>query len=101
MLPTFAVIVPALPAPAVLTEIRGPSATVALPPDKVIWPAFPILDAVLKSPVPAPAIDALDAFTASAPPRPAPDVLLLAVAPLLILRLPTFKATLPAAPLVN
>src|SRR5436190_11228615 len=100
MLPTLALMVPALPVPPVLTEILPPSATVALPPDKLIWPAFPALDAVLKSPVPAPAIVALDALSAIAPPAPLAVVLLFMVAPLVMFKLPIFSATLPAAPSV-
>src|SRR3954470_20451535 len=98
MLPTFAVMVPALPAPVVLVEILAPSATVALLPDTVIWPAFPVFDAVLKSPVPAPDAEALDAFSTIAPPAPALLVLLLIVPPLVMFKLLRFIATLPAAP---
>jgi hypothetical protein len=94
-------IVPALPTLLVVTEILPPSATVMLPPDNIIWPAFALVDVVLNSPVPAPIIVALDAFSAIAPPRPLPVVLLFTVAPLVILRLPRLSATFPAAPAVD
>ena len=48
---TFARIFPALPAPAVATEILPPSATVNVGVDTAICPAFPVLEAVLKMPL--------------------------------------------------
>jgi len=98
MLPTFAVIVPALPAAVVAAETRPPSATVAFPPDQLISPAFPAFDAVLNRPVPVPEIEALGAASVIAPPAPPALVLLLMVALLAMLKVPTFKAMLPAAP---
>src|SRR4051812_12174893 len=50
-LPTFAVIVPALPAAVVAAEIFAPSATVSEGDDMAIWPAFPLPLAVLNRPL--------------------------------------------------
>ena len=44
---------PALPMPEVATEIVPPSPIVNVGVDTAIWPAFPVLDAVLNNPLTA------------------------------------------------
>ena len=101
----FSKTLPALPPPDVSTEIFPPSAIVNVGTganpgaDTVIWPAFPVLEAVLNNPLPAPAMetDSL-AVTASLPPAPPPVVLLRTCAPPAKSRLFRFSEILPAAP---
>ena len=66
----------------------------------VILPPAPVPDAVLNSPLPAPEMVAeLAAVTVRSPPRPPLAVLLSTRAPLVWVKLFTFKAMLPALPL--
>jgi hypothetical protein len=51
---TFSATLPALPRPSVATEIVPPLAIVSVGVETVTSPAFPVLDAVLKSPLPKP-----------------------------------------------
>jgi hypothetical protein len=95
---TLSEMLPALPAPSVATEIVPPfMAKVGV--ETVISPAFPVLEAVLKSPLPEPENEA-DSVAANArfPPRPAPVVLLTTCAPPDCVRLLTFSEMLPAFP---
>ena len=96
---------PASPAPDVATEIFAPSAIVnvgtAVKPgaDRVICPAFPVLDAVLSKPLPAPEMETRSlAVTASVPPAPPPVVLLAICDPLARVKLLTLREMLPALP---
>ena len=102
---TFSEMLPALPSPEVATEIFPPSAIVNVGTgaddgaDTVICPAFPVPDAVLNNPLPAPEIETSSpAVTASVPPAPSPVVLLTTCAPPARLRLFTLSEILPAAP---
>jgi hypothetical protein len=74
---TFSKILPAAPDPSVATEIVPPSAMVNVGVERVIWPAAPVLEAVLNSPLPKPENDADSlAVMVRFPPAPAPIVLL-------------------------
>jgi hypothetical protein len=67
--------------------------------ETVTSPAFPVLDAVLKSPLPEPKNEADSVAVADTlPPLPALVVLLTTWAPLVRLRLLAFRDTLPASP---
>src|SRR5947209_7937902 len=74
--PVFRAMVPPRPPPNVCAEIRPRSAMVSVAADTVIWPAFPVLAAVLKRPLAEPVgdlpeIDAEFAVTVRLPPWPA------------------------------
>ena len=101
----FSKMLPALPAPEVATDIVPPSAIVnvgtGVEPGAatVICPAFPVLDAVLNNPLPAPEMETNSpAVTASVPPAPSPVVLLTTCAPPVCVRVLTFSEMLPALP---
>jgi hypothetical protein len=67
--------------------------------ERVIWPAAPVAEAVLKSPLPKPENDADSvAVRVRFPPWPSLIVLLSIRAPPVCVRLLTFSAMLPAAP---
>jgi hypothetical protein len=96
---------PALPAPDVATDIVPPSAMVSVGTGAnagavtVICPAFPVLDAVLSNPLPAPEMETISpAVTATVPPAPSPVVLLTTCAPPVCVRVLTFSEMLPALP---
>jgi hypothetical protein len=95
---TLSEMLPALPAPSVATEIVPPfMAKVGV--ETVISPAFPVLEAVLNSPLPTPEKEADSvAVTVTLPPWPEPLVLLTTCAPPVCVKLLTFSETLPAFP---
>ena len=105
----FSKMLPALPAPDslsdVATDIFPLSAIVNVGTDvepgaaTVICPAFPVLDAVLNNPLPAPEIETdSPAVNARVPPAPSPVVLLTTCAPPVCVKLLTFSEILPALP---
>jgi len=101
----FSKILPAFPAPDVATDIVPPSAIVSVGTGAnagavtVICPAFPVLDAVLNNPLPAPEMETNSlAVTANVPPAPSAVVLLRTCDPSARLRLLTVSEILPAAP---
>ena len=68
----------------------------------VICPAFPVLDAVLNNPLPAPEIDTNSlAVSPSVPPAPAPLVLLSTRDPPVWVKLLTLSEMLPALPILE
>ena len=96
---TFSEMLPALPILEVATEIVPPLAIARVGVETVTSPAFPVLDAVLKSPLPKPENEA-DSVAASVtlPPCPEPLVLLTTCAPPVRLKLFAFSKILPALP---
>ena len=109
----FSETLPALPAPDSLndvsTDIFPPSAIVnvgtGVEPGAatVICPAFPVLDAVLNSPLPVPEMDTSSlAVNSSVPPAPAPLVLLSTRDPPPVwVKLLTLSEMLPALPILE
>ena len=90
--------VPALPDPAVDTDTLAPSLRVRVGETMETVPAFPVLDAVLKSPAPEPVSDTLEAASKMAPPAPPPVVLLSIALPPDMLSVPTLVVIVPAFP---
>src|SRR2546425_10047128 len=94
---------PAAPAPVVATEIVPPPLTVKAGVNTPIWPALPVLAAVLKRPLAEPEGDAPEmetefALTARLPPWPALVVLLLSCAPPVRASGTRFRVASPARP---